>query len=174
MTDRRRLLPYAIVAALGLTLGILQYVLDDRDPLVFTVPILGLTAITLLVMRLAGRGERDDMEQLAAESGLSYDGVAPLPAVTPILAHVREPAHVLSGRLPDRGPRVRVARVGERLVAITPATTEELGEPATALLHRHPLHPEAGVEDGLLVVAVERGAPPAELLELVGQLHARL
>jgi hypothetical protein len=171
---RRRLAPYAIVLAVGVTLAAVEYVLDNRDPLVFAMPILGLTAVILLVMWLSGRGDRDEMEELAAETGLTYDGLAPLPAVTPILAGVTRPAHVLSGRLPDRGPRVRVAQVGRRLVAISPASVEELGSPAERLIEHHPDHPQAAVQDGLLVVALPREAGHAELLDLVEQLHARL
>lgn len=174
MTVRdRRWLPYALVLGAGLTLGALQYALDNRDPLVFTIPILGLTAIALLVMRLSGRGERASMERLAAEQGLRYDGMGPLPSVTPILADVREPAHIFAARLPGRGPRVRLAQVRGRRVAISETeATDVLG--ARNWLAAHPQRPQAELEDGLLVVAVDARVGYAELLALVGDLHGRL
>ena len=166
-------LPYALVLGIGLTLGALQYALDNRDPLVFTIPILGLTAVALLVMRLGGRGETAGMERAAAEQGLRYDGVGPLPSVTPILAGVREPAHIFVARLPERGPRVRLAEVRGRRVAITEAPAADvLG--ADEWLAAHPQRPQADIEDGLLVVAVDREVSFADLLEIVGELHTRL
>jgi hypothetical protein len=175
MTVRARpWLPYALVLGAGLALGALQFALDDRDPLVFTIPILGLTAITLLVMRLSGGGDRASMERLAAEEGLRYDGVGPLPTVTPILRDVREPAHILSARLPDRGPRVRLAQVrGGRRVAISEAPPRDVHEEQDWLA-QHPLRPEAESEDGLLVVAVPARTSYQELLGLTAELHARL
>jgi hypothetical protein len=173
MTSERRWLPYALVLGAGLSLGALQYALDDRDPLVFTIPILGLTAVTLLVMLLSGRGERASMERLAAEQGLRYDGVAPLPTVTPILRDVRSPAHVLSARLPDRGPRVRLAEVRGRRVAITEAPVRDVHEEQDWLAG-HALRPEAEAEDGLLVVAVDKRIGYDELLAVTAELHTRL
>jgi hypothetical protein len=173
MTRARPWLPYALVAGVGLTLGALQYALDNRDPLVFTIPILGLTAVTLLVMRLSGRGTAASMERLAVEQGVRYDGVAPVPAVTSILRDLREPAHVFAARLDDRGPRVRLAEVRGRRVAITQAPPRDVHEEQDWLA-RHPLHPEAETEDDLLVVAVPRTTRYDELLALTAELHARL
>ena len=166
-------LPYALVLGAGLTLGALQYALDNRDPLVFTIPILGLTAVTLLVMWLSGRGETAGMERVAAEQGLRYDGVGPLPSVTPVLADVREPAHIFAARLPDRGPRVRLAEVRGRRVAITEAPATDTLE-ASDWIAGHRLRPEAHVEDGLLVIAVGRDVAYADLLDLTAELHTRL
>ena len=166
-------LPYAIVGGIGLALGALQYALDNRDPLVFTIPILGLTAVTLLVMALSGRGEKASMERVAAEHGLRYDGMGPLPSVTPILADVREPQHVFVARLPDRGPRVRLAEVRGRRLAITEAPAADVLA-VDEWLARHPLRPQAEIDDGLLVVAVDKRVGYADLLEIVRELHARL
>ena len=174
MTIRDRpWLPYALVLGLGLTLGALQFALDNRDPLVFTIPILGLTAVALLVMALSGRGDRATMERVAAEQGLRYDGVAPLPSVTSLLRDVRAPAHVFAARLPDRGPRVRLAEVRGRRIAITESPAGGV-RAADQWLAAHRLAPQAEVEDGLLVVAVGRDVAYRDLLELVGELHARL
>jgi hypothetical protein len=174
MTVRDRpWLPYALVLGVGLALGALQYALDNRDPLVFTIPILGLTAVTLLVMALSGRGERERMERTAAEHGLRYDGVGPLPAVTPILKDVRQPAPVFVARLPDRGPRVRLAEVRGRRIAITEAPAADVLA-ADGWLAQHRSQPVADIEDGLLVVAVDKAVGYDELLEIVRELHTRL
>ena len=169
----RHWLPYALVLGTGLALGALQYALDNRDPLVFTIPILGLTAVTLLVMALSGRGDRADMERLAAEHGLRYDGVGPLPTVTSMLRDVHEPAHILSARLPGRGPRVRLAEIRGRRIAISEAPATDVLE-AAQWLASHRLQPRAEIEDGLLVVAVDRSVGYDELLGVVRELHVRL
>ena len=170
---RRRLVPFAIVAAIGIALAVLQYLLDDRDPLVFTIPILVLTTIALAAMALAGRGERAAWgeDDLRAE-GLSDDGVRPLPPVTPILEGVREPTRVLSGQLYADGPWVRVARVGGELVAITDAPAAEVDPEAQAWLAERGRR--AGIEDGLLVVAVPGDASARDLMAATRELHARL
>jgi hypothetical protein len=174
MTVRDRpWLPYALVLGIGLALGALQYALDNRDALVFTIPILGLTAVILLVMALSGRGEQARMERAAAEQGLRYDGVGPLPTVTPILKDVHTPAPIFVARLPDRGPRVRLAEVRGRRVAISDAPAADVLA-ADQWLAQHPLQPVADVEDGLLVVAVDKGVGYDELLEVVRELHTRL
>jgi hypothetical protein len=173
MTADRRWLPYAIVLGVGLTLGALQYALDNRDPLVFTIPILGLTAIVLLVMALSGRGEQADRERFAAEHGLRYEGMAPLPTVTPILADVRGPAHVFTARLTEGGPRVRLAEVRGRRVAIRVAPAADVLA-VDGWLAAHPLSPQADIDDGLLVVAVGREVSYEQLLDLARELHARL
>ena len=161
------------VAGLAIAAGIV--LTDDRDPFVFAIPVLVLTGVVVLVITLAAgrRDDRDELARIAEEAGLADDGIRPLPSVTPILAHVREPARVLAGDLQPGGPLVRVARVGPRLVAITDAPGPGLGAGARELLDDHPLGPEAGVEDGLLVVAVHRDAPPAALLTLTRELYAR-
>lgn len=174
MTVRDRTwLPYALVLGTGLVLGALQYALDNRDPLVFTIPILGLTAVTLLVMALSGRGEQARMERTAAEHGLRYDGIGPLPSVTPILENAPATAPVFVTRLPDRGARVRLAEVRGRRVAITEAPAADVLA-ADRWLAQHRLEPEAAIEDGLLVVAVDKRVAYDELLELVRELHTRL
>jgi len=174
MTIRdRHWLPYALVLSAGLVLGALQYALDNRDPLVFTIPILGLTALTLLVMALSGRGQRAQMERTAAEQGLRYDGVGPLPSVTPMLSGVREPAPIFSARLPDGGPRVRLAEVRGRRVAISDAPAADVLA-ADQWLAAHRLDPQADIDDGLLVVAVDKRVGYDELLELVRELRTRL
>jgi hypothetical protein len=169
----RRLAPFAVIAGVGLTLAVLQYALDDRDPLVFTVPILVLTLVALGVLALAGRGESDgeDWEAAAAEEGLSDDGVRPLPPVTPILEGVSAPARVHSGQLFEGGPWVRVARVRGEIVAITDAPAAPIDEAAQARLRDHGRR--AAVADGLLVVAVPGSSSPSELLALARELHAR-
>jgi hypothetical protein len=143
---------------------------DDKDPFVFAIPVLALTTVAVVALTLTARGgERDEIARLTEETGLADDGIRPLPPVTPILAGVREPAHVVAGDLEPGGPLVRVARVRDRLVAITDAPAGPLDRAALA---DHPLEPEAGVEDGLLVVAVHRDAPPAALLAVTRKLYA--
>jgi hypothetical protein len=163
--------PFAAVATVGVGFAALQYVFDSRDRLVFSVPILVLTTVILLVMLLARRGG-DDLEQMAEELGLRDDGVVAVPPVTPILSGVRT-AHVLSGRLPDHGPRVRVTRIGRRLVAISETSATELGPVAADFVDHHPLEPRAGVEEGLLVVDVDAGVGGHDLLQVVSGVHDR-
>ena len=165
-------LPYALVLGAGLTLGALQYALDNRDPLVFTIPILVLTAVVLGVMALAGRGGEPDWSEQAAEAGLSDDGVRPVPPVTAILAGVTGPARMLSGRLSDDGPWVRVTRVRAEIVAITDAPAPALDPATEAWLAERDRR--AGIQDGLLVVAAPAEASPRELLDLTRQVVARL
>lgn len=171
--SERRLWPFVIVAVIGLTAGTLQYVLDNRDPLVLSVPILVVTAVILLVMAVARSGS-DDLASIAAELGLRDDGVAAIPTVTPILAAHRGPTHVISGRLPGRGPRVRLARVGGRLISLSETTAEGVSPAAQDVADRSPLRPEAAVEEGLLVVAVAPDTAPADLLALTDELNQRL
>ena len=173
MTANRRWIPYAIVLAVGLALGALQFALDNRDPLVFTIPILVLTAVALVVMAISGRGEAASNERVAVDQGLRYDGVGPLPSVTPILAGVRAPAPVFSARLPDRGPRVRLAEVRGRRVSVVESPADDV-DGARTWLDAHPLRPEAAVEDGLLVTAVGRDVDFRTLLALTGELRDRL
>ena len=171
--SERRLWPFVIVGTIGLVAAIVQFVADNRDPLVLSIPILVVTGVILLVMAIA-RGPADDLGALAAELGLRDDGVAPIPDVTPILAGHRGPTHVLSGRLPGHGPRVRLARFDGRLVSISETTARELGPNAQAFADAHPLRPQAAVEEGLLVVAVASDAPAAALLEAAQGIDARL
>jgi hypothetical protein len=110
---------------------------------------------------------------MAGELGLRDDGVVAVPSVTPILAGVRT-AHVLSGRLPDHGPRIRVARVRRRLVAISETSATELGPVAADFVGHHPLAPRAGIEEGLLVVDVDGGVTGHDLLQVVSGIHGRL
>jgi hypothetical protein len=160
------------VAGLAIAAGIVAT--DDRDPFVFAIPALALTAVLVLALTLADRrGEDAEVALLSAETGLDDDGVRPLPAVTPILAGVREPAHVVAGDLAPGGPLVRVARVRDRLVAITDAPSPALDAGTRAWLADHPLGAEAEIEDGLLVVAVHRDAPPAGLVAVTRELYAR-
>ena len=174
MTVRRYLLRLGI-ATLGIAAAAGILLTDDRDPVVFTIPILVLTLVVVAVLTIADRGgAADDPRRMADEAGLDYDGVAPLPAVTPILRDVREPAHVLSGELYPEGPDVRVARLRERLVAVTEAPADAVDAGTREWLDEHPLRPDAAVEDGLLVVAVAGGTEPRELLALARQLHTRL
>jgi hypothetical protein len=163
--------PFAIVAAVGLALAVLQFALDDRDPLVFTIPILVLTSIVLVAMALSGRGDRDPFADVEARDGLVDDGIRPLPPVPPILEDVR-PTRVLSGQLYEDGPWVRVAHVRGELVAITDAPSPVVDEQAAARLgergHR------AAIAEGLLVVAAPGVTTPRELLAITRELHARL
>jgi hypothetical protein len=161
------------IAVLGVAVAAGIVLTDDKDPFVFAIPVLAVTALLVLVLTLAGRrDDRADVGRLAEETGLADDGLRPLPAVTPILAGVREPAHVVAGDLEHGGPLVRVARVRDRLVAITDAPAGPLDAGARAWLDDHPLAPEAEIEDGLLVVAVHRDAPPAALLAIARKLYA--
>ena len=170
---RRRALPFAVVAALGLGLAVLQFVLDDdRDPLVFTIPILVLTLITLGVMAIAGRGAEPAWADDAVSQGLQDDGIRPLPPVTPILADVRQPTRVLSGQLYDGGPWVRIARIHGEIVAITDAPADEIDPDSDEwLAHRGG---RAGIAEGLLVVALPDGTMPHDVLAATRELHARL
>jgi hypothetical protein len=169
----RRLWPFVIVGVLGVVAATVQFLADNRDPLVLSIPILVVTGVILLVMAIA-RGGTDDLAQIAADLGLRDDGVAALPAVTPILAGHGGATHVISGRLPGRGPRVRIARAGGRLVALSETTAEGLSAEAQAFADRHPLHPEAAIEEGILVVAVAPDTPGDALLEVTGGINERL
>jgi hypothetical protein len=120
---------YAVVATLGVLFAVGAFIGADRNPGVWIVPPLVLTAVALTVMRLSDRrGDERAMERVAAETGLRYGGQQTLPALTPILVGARPPrvAHVLAGDLGPGGPPVRVGRVAQRsgaplLVAITDA-----------------------------------------------------
>jgi hypothetical protein len=162
------------IAACGLAIAVGIYLTDDRDPIVFAIPALVVTALVVALLTLAGRrGEDTEIARLVEETGLADDGIRPLPPVTPILAGVREPAHVVAGDLSPGGPLVRMARVRDRLVAITDAPAAAIDAGAREWLDEHPLGPEAGAEDGLLVVAVHRDAPPAALLAVTRELYER-
>jgi hypothetical protein len=172
----RRLAPYVAVATAGIGLAVLQYLLDDHDRLAWSLPILGVTAVVLLVMALARRGDTTtgELERVAEETGLSEGGVAPLPRVTAILAHVHEPVPILRGRLPGHGPRVRVAIAGDRLVSISETAATGLDTATEDWLVLHELRPRAGIEDGLLVVAVARGTGGRDLLDLALEIERRV
>jgi hypothetical protein len=162
-----------VAGALVVTAGIV--VTDDRDPFVFAIPVLVAGAVAVAVLTLADR--RRDEAAIAREAdatGLEYDGVRPLPTVTPFLAGVREPAPVLRGALRRGGPAVRIARTRRHLVAITEAPAAALDPADRTWLEDQPLPAGAEIEDGLLVVAAARDAPAAELLALTRDLHARL
>jgi hypothetical protein len=167
--------PRAAIAAAGLAIAAGIVLTDDRDPFVFAIPALALTAVVVVALTLSDRRDEDaQVARLTAETGLDDDGVRPLPTVTPILAGVREPAHAVAGDLAPGGPLVRMARTGDRLVAITEAPADALDAAARAWLDDQPLRADAGIEDGLLVVAAHRDAPPAALLALTRELYARL
>jgi hypothetical protein len=80
---------------------------------------------------------------------------------------------VLSARLPGGGPRVRLADVRDRRVAIIEAPAADVLA-VDQWLAAHRLRPQADIEDGLLVVAVGRDVEYRELLDLVADLRARL
>ena len=175
MTPAARYGARAAIAVAGLAIAAGIVVTDDRDPFVFAIPVLVLTAVAVGILTLADDRAADaDITHLAAETGLADEGVRPLPAVTPILARVREPAHVVAGDLEPGGPFVRMARVGGRVVTITETDATSLEPAARAWLDDQPLSAEAEVEGGLLVVAAGRDAPPAEVLALTRDLYARL
>ena len=166
---------YLAVGAFGLVAAVLIRVLDDRDPYVFTIPVLVATAVVLLVLRLSDhRSEERAVRDGDGAEGLRYDGVQPVPSVTPILHGVTTPAAMLAGDLRADGPPVRVTRVRGRLVAITDAPHVTIDAGSRAWLEQQPLRPEAGIEDGLLVVAVPPATSYRELLDLTRALHARL
>jgi len=164
------------IAAAGLAAAAGVVLTDDRDPIVFAIPILVLTVVVVGVLTLADRhGEDDELRAAIEETGLADDGVRPLPTVTPILHGVREPAHVLTGDLYPDGPFVRLARVRDRHVTLTDAPADAIDASTREWLDEHPLHPQAGIEDGLLVVAVPRGAASRQAaLDVTRELHARL
>jgi hypothetical protein len=164
------------IAVLAIVIAAVIVASDDQDPIVFAIPVLVLAAVLIAVITIAGRDEDGVwMRDAARETGLTYDGVQPLPPVTPILRDVRAPAPMMSGDLDPRyGPTVRVARTRDRLVALVETVAPELDAAARGRIAGHPLRPEAAIEDGLLVVAVDRDAPPRELLELTRALRAGL
>jgi hypothetical protein len=173
---------YAVVAALGVLFAIGAFIGADRNPGVWIVPPLVLTAVALTVMRLADRrGDERAMQRVAADTGLRYGGQQTLPALTPILVGARPPrvAHVLAGDLVAGGPPVRVGRVAQRsgpplLVAITDAhdgaarfadphrilaltgaqhDDEPLEPDVLDWLAGHPLRPALATGEGALVLA---------------------
>jgi len=169
----RRVAPL-VIAVIGVALAILQYVLDNKDPLVFSLPILVGTGVIVSVLLIARGRPDDELERVREETDLRDGGVSALPSVTPILAGVRGPARVLTGRLPGHGPRLRITQVGDRLVAICETDAAALDEETGDWLVLHDLHPQAGVEDGLLVVAVPRDTDGRALVDLVAQVQGRL
>ena len=177
---------YAVVATLGVLFAVGAFVGADRNPGVWIVPPLVLTAVALLVIRLADRrGDERSMERVAGDTGLTYAGQQTLPPLTPILVGARPPrvAHVLAGDLDRGGPPVRIGRVAQRsgaplLVAITDAHDEaaRLADPHRILalsdlqhddeplepelldwLAEHPLGPALATGDGALVMAAPIG-----------------
>ena len=170
--------PYVVrgaIAALGIAAAIGVVLTDDRDPVVFAIPILVVTTVAVVVLTLADRrGADDEVRDAIEETGLADDGIRPLPTVTPILRDVREPARVLTGDLFDGGPFVRLTRVRDRHVTLTDAPAEAIDPGTRSWLDGHPLGPEAGIEDGLLVVAVPRAATRRAALDVTRELHARL
>lgn len=165
----------AAIFALGGIIAAGIIATDDKDPVVFAVPVLVITTVLVLALTLADRRRgAEELERAAEETGLGYDGIHPLPTVTPILRDAREPAHVLAGDLYPGGPTVRLAALRDQLVVVTDAPSDAIDAGTREWLDEHPLRPEAGIEDELLVVAAPRGSSAGELLQLARELHARL
>ena len=125
----RRLAPYLVVGTLGVLFAVGAFLGADRDPGIWIIPPLILTALLLLAIRLVdARGEQRTLERAGADPGLRYAGQQTLPPVTPVLVGARPPrvTHLLRGDLDPGGPEVRLGRVAQRsgedlLVCLTDA-----------------------------------------------------
>jgi hypothetical protein len=129
---RERLGLRAAILAAGLVAAAIIISTDDRDPVVWAVPILVLTALALLLVTLAdGRPENRRMDRAAADLGLRHERARTLPPVTPLLAALKEPrsAQVLEGDLDVGQPPVRLARVRVRGVDLGICLTDLPGRP---------------------------------------------
>ena len=190
--------PYVVVLVVGLLVATGAALGADRQPIIWMIPPLILTAVALVAIRLADhRAEGRTIGAAAAELGLRDAGVQPLPPVGAILERP-EPAHVVTGELEPGGPPCRLAvvrtRRGTLAVCLTDApdhgvrladphglvgAPQRTAEPElVAWLAEHPLRPALATEDGALVVgsAVRRGEEPplAALREAAREARARL
>lgn len=170
----------AIIVLVGVVAAAGVIVRDDQDPIVFAIPILVATTMIVVAITLASSGART-YRRIAQETGLTYDGIRPVPDVTSLLRDDHAPSHMVSGPLEaDWGPDVRVAFLRSRTVAIVDLSEQPagartaLGEATRTWVEQHALRPRAELEDETLVVAVDREAPPRQLLELTRALVARL
>lgn len=162
-----------VVAATGII------VRDDQDPIVFAIPVLVATTVIISALSLAGSETRTG-RRAAADTGLDYDGVRPVPSVTKLLAAGHPPAHMISGELDAYGPDVRIAFLKTSLVALVDLSEQPagahttLGDGTRAWLADQATEARAELEDETLVVVVARDTPPRQLLELTRALVARL
>jgi hypothetical protein len=124
---RNGYVPYAIVAAIGVLVVIGIFIGADRDPLAWSMPIIVLTGLLLVLIRIIDvRPEARGLEKAAGELGLRHQRARTLPPVTPVLAAVREPRTVqaLEGDLEPGGPPVRLATVRAAGVPVAVALTD--------------------------------------------------
>lgn len=145
---RDRLGPYALILGVGLLLAAVVIISDDRDPVVWAIPILVLTALALVVLTLLdGRPEQRRMQRAAGDLGLRHEPARTLPPVTPLLAAVKEPrtAQTLEGDLDVGQPPVRLARVRVKGVDLAICLTDLPGS-AHALEDPRGLLEGTGVE----------------------------
>jgi hypothetical protein len=176
-----RALPlYGAIAALGIAAAATVALTAERDPFAWGIPILAVTTVALVVLAVARGGERE-MRRAAAETGLEYDGVQPVPPATPLLADLPEGASgpMLYGDLDVGGPRCRLVRVrtagrSALMVGLTDAPDVAVDSATREWLDEHPLRPRAATEGGVLVVAVGADVSHRVLLELLREVHARM
>jgi hypothetical protein len=110
-SPRARWVPYAVVTAVGVLFATGAALGADRQPFVWVIPPLVLTAMLLITFALSDRRrDEEDARETAHSLGLRPLGVQPLPPLTPVLARA-EPGIALVGELEDGGPPCRVARV---------------------------------------------------------------
>ena len=194
---RRRWIPYAVIATIGVLFATGVALGADRQPHIWIIPPLVLTTVLLTVLWLSDRRrEEGAARDAAARLGLRHTGVQTLPPLTPWL-QAAEPAHMLAGHLDDGGPlRVAQARNGRRgtlAVAMTEIASQErvaadpfgvlgaestAGESVLAWVRSHPLGLGLVAEGGTLVVAVpsQRGQEPdfPPLVEAAAEARRRL
>jgi hypothetical protein len=144
---RERLGLRAAILAAGLVLAAVIVVSDDRDPVVWAIPILVLTVLALVLLTLVdGRPEQRRLQRAARDLGLRHEPARTLPPVTPLLAALSEPrnAQTLEGDLDIGQPPVRLARVRLRGVDLAICLTDLPGS-ASGLEDPHGLLEPTGV-----------------------------
>ena len=147
---RERLGLRAAILAAGLVMAAVIILTDDRDPVVWAIPILVLTTLALVLLTLSdGRPEQRRMQRAASDLGLRFEPARTLPPVTPLLAALKEPrnAQTLEGDLDIGQPPVRLARVRVKGVDLAICLTDLPGS-------AHALEDPRGLLEGTGVEAV--------------------
>ena len=122
--------PYAIVLGVGVLAVIGIFFGADRDPLAWSMPVIVLTLLLLVLIRIIDvRPQARTLERAAGDLGLRHERSRTLPPVTPVLAAVKEPRTVqtLEGDLEPGAPRVRLATVRAAGVPLAIALTDLAG-----------------------------------------------
>ena len=166
---RRRWVPYAVIATIGVLFATGAALGADRQPHIWIIPPLVLTTVLLTVLWLSDRRREEGTARDAADRlGLRHTGVQTLPPLAPFLK-AAEPPHMLAGHLDDGGPvRVAHARLGRRGALAVVMT--EIGSGARLVAGDHGAFGAEDPVDPELTAWLEKAGPGLGLVAEGGTL----